>query len=62
MLAQAKNGHFLPEKSIWGTFTKFHRKNVPCEKGDEITHESSIHVHFFSKLFLFFYLENVGGS
>jgi hypothetical protein len=54
--------NFLPENSIWGTFTKFHGKNVLCEKGDEITHESSIHVHFFSKLFLFFYLENVGGS
>ena len=57
--------NFLPENSIWATFTKFHGKNVLCEKGDEITHESSIHVHlfiYFSKLFLFFYLENVGGS
>jgi hypothetical protein len=39
--------NFLPEKSIWGTFTKFHGKNVLCEKGDEIIHESSIHVHLF---------------
>ena len=29
--------NFLPENSIWGTFTKFHGKNVLCEKGDEIT-------------------------
>jgi hypothetical protein len=53
---------FLPEKSNWSTFTKLHGKNVLCEKGDEITHDSSIHVHLFFLIIPVFYLENVGGS
>jgi hypothetical protein len=62
MLAKAKNDHanikttfyneFTTRKKIWDTFTKFHEKNVLCEKGDEITRFDGTEYASYSYFFL----------
>jgi hypothetical protein len=45
---------FPIRKKIWGTFTYFVKKNVLCEKGDEITRFDGTYAAFYHGIACFY--------